>query len=181
MNSRLSAVDLARERNTVKYCRFPYIAGLSYDVNRCFSGTNVMLAFYSLSRISNIYTGLKDPLSKEQQTCVVYKLPCECGLCYVRQTKQFVGSRVKQHISDCRNMNVNKKNQTALTMHHFDLHHNCEFDRFEILDKETNWLKRNISEIIFIRVNETVNKRTDTNNLSILYYKILNDFKSALK
>ncbi|XP_057322507.1 uncharacterized protein LOC130665896 [Microplitis mediator] len=170
-----------RTRNTIKYCRFPYIVGLSHDINRCFIGTTVRLAFYNLLKISSVYTKLKDPIKKEQQSCIVYKIPCSCDFCYIGQTKQYLESRIKQHVNDCKEHNYLKDNKTALASHHFDNQHTFSFDKVIILDKEGNWLKRNISEMIHIKVNDTVNKRTDTNNLSILYNDILNDYNSVIK
>ncbi|XP_044578918.1 uncharacterized protein LOC123261389 [Cotesia glomerata] len=170
--------SLGNMNNSIKYCRFPYVAELSQRVDRCFIGTNVRLAFYNILRANSIYSKLKDPVSKQQQAGIVYRIPYSCGLCYVGQTKQYLNTRVKQHIYDCKNINVVKENKTALAAHYFDQHHNFAFENVEILDKEINWWKRNVSEMIFIKINDTVNKRTDTNNLSILYNDILRDYRS---
>ncbi|XP_044753711.1 uncharacterized protein LOC123313079 [Coccinella septempunctata] len=43
--------------------------------------------------------------------------------------------------------------------------------------REENWLKRNISEMIQIKLNDTVNNRTDTQNLSSIYANILHSYK----
>nr|XP_021206294.2 uncharacterized protein LOC110385892 [Bombyx mori] len=167
--------------NNIRYCRFPYMAELSNKLNRVFIGTHVRLAFYNILRVNSIYSKLKDPVNKQQQTGIVYKIPCSCDLCYIGQTRQYLSNRVKQHIYDCKNINILKANKTALATHHFDQHHNFEFDKIEILDKEMNWWKRNVSEMIFIKTNDTVNKRTDTNNLIILYNDILKEYKSNRK
>lgn len=143
--------------------------------------TNVRLACYNLLKVKSVYTKLKDKLNKEERCGVVYKIPCECNLCYVGQTKQFLESRIKQHRNNCKNVNILNENKTALASHNFEHHHNFDINNVEILGYEGNWLKRNISEMIFIKVNETVNKRTDTNGLSILYKDILKEYKSRIK
>ena len=42
-------------------------------------------------------------------------------------------------------------------------------DNVDILDREKNWKKRNISEMCFIKMNETINMRSETLNLRCIY------------
>lgn len=157
-----------------KFIRFPFINPISNQINKCFNKTNIQLVFYNLVRINSIYSRLKDKVDKEDQSGIVYRIPCECSKSYVGQTKQKFKKRLDQHKNDCKPINILKTNSTALADHHFKTGHNFKFDMATILDIEENWFKRNISEMIHIKRNNTVNLRTDTNNLSNIYNDILN-------
>ena len=87
---------------------------------------------------------------------------------------------MKQHQNDCKPEKIVKTAKTALASHHFDTSHRFVFNETKILDSEPNWVKRNISEMVHIRLNDTVNHRTDTQGLSKVYNNILNKFKLQL-
>ncbi|KAI4475149.1 hypothetical protein M0804_014486 [Polistes exclamans] len=127
----------------------------------------------TLIKINSIYTKLKDKVDKLEQSNLVYKIPCVCDKCYIGQTKQKLKKRLEQHKNDCKPINAQKSNITALAEHHFITGHKFKFDETNILDKEDNWYKRNISEMYHITNNNTVNYRTDTNNLNNIYNEIL--------
>ncbi|KAI4476739.1 hypothetical protein M0804_013356 [Polistes exclamans] len=129
--------------------------------------------FYNLVKINSIYTKLKDRVDKLEQSNLVYKIPCVCDKCYIGQTKPKLKKRLEQHKNDCKPINAQKSNITALAEHHFSTEHKFKFDETNILDKEDNWYKRNISEMYHITNNNTVNYRTDTNNLNNIYNEIL--------
>ncbi|KAI4487261.1 hypothetical protein M0804_005410 [Polistes exclamans] len=89
-------------------------------------------------KINSIYTKLKDRVDKLEQSNLVYKIPCVCDKCYIGQTKQKLKKRLDQHKNDCKPMNAQKSNITALAEHHFSTGHNFKFDETNILDKEDN-------------------------------------------
>lgn len=124
-------------------------------------------------KLNSIYTRLKDKVDKWEQSQVVYKIPGECGKFYIGQTKQKLKKRLDQHRCDCKPINILKTNSTALAEHHFSTEHNFKFDMATIVDIEDDWFKRNVSEMIHIKRNNTINLRTDTNNLSSIYNDIL--------
>ncbi|KAI4476044.1 hypothetical protein M0804_013913 [Polistes exclamans] len=162
-----------KELNNKRIIKFPFIKPLSNKIKKCFKNTNVKLVFYNLVKINSIYTKLKDRVDKLEQSNLVYKIPCVCDKCYIGQTKQKLKKRLEQHKNDCKPINAQKSNITALAEHHFSTGHNFKFDETNILDKEDNWYKRNISEMYHITNNNTVNYRTDTNNLNNIYNEIL--------
>ncbi|KAI4487237.1 hypothetical protein M0804_005386 [Polistes exclamans] len=122
-----------------KYIKFPYIKLLANKINKCFKNTNIKLVFYNLTKINSIYTKLKDKVDKFDQSNLVYKIPCECEKSYIGQTKQKLKKRLDQHKNDCKPININKTNTTALAEHHFKTGHNFKFDAATILDLEENW------------------------------------------
>lgn len=120
---------------------------------------------------------MKDKLILNYKSNVVYKIPCSCGAVYIGQTKQLLKNRINEHICSCNIRHINKKEKTALATHHFDLNHEFNFDNVSILDNEQNYKKRLISEMILInKHNNTVNKKTDTENLSRIYNNIITNF-----
>ncbi|KAI4476743.1 hypothetical protein M0804_013360 [Polistes exclamans] len=128
-----------KELNNKRIIKFPFIKPLSNKIKKCFKNTNVKLVFYNLVKINSIYTKLKDRVDKLEQSNLVYKIPCICDKCYIGQTKQKLKKRLEQHKNDCKPMNAQKSNITALAEHHFSTGHNFKFDETNILDKEDNW------------------------------------------
>jgi len=98
----------------------------------------------------------------------------------VGQTRQYLHKRVYQHKNSCHITKINKPEKTALAKHHFDKeNHHFDFINVEILDKECNWYKRNISEMIQIQMNDkNINYKTDVRNLNPIYKSILSNYKT---
>ncbi|CAG5102977.1 Protein of unknown function [Cotesia congregata] len=129
-----------------------------------------------MNTVKKVYTRLKDKVKLECMSNVVYKIPCSCN-----KTSQYVKKRIAQHKFNCKNVNVLKENKTALAAHHFDSGHSFGFDNVEIVDTERVHLKKNISEMIQITLHDSVNYRTDTQNLSTAYNQILDIYKKELQ
>ncbi|KAI4476880.1 hypothetical protein M0804_013207 [Polistes exclamans] len=87
-----------------------------------------------------------DVVDKLEQSNLVYKIPCVCDKCYIGQTKQKLKKRLEQHKNDCKPINAQKSNITALAEHHFTTGHKFKFDETNILDKEDNWACRRAFE-----------------------------------
>lgn len=163
------------QRLLTNFFRFPYIGGLSPKIDRLIRPRGGKLAFYNLKTVNSVYSRLKDPIPLLQQSCLVYRIPCTCGSCYIGQTKQRLEERLKQHKNDCRTVNFLKTGKTALSSHHFDTGHNFCFDQVSVLHRENNLVKRNLSEMVFIKLNNTINLRSDTQGLNVVYNDILNN------
>ena len=71
-----------------------------------------------VSRINSKLDGFialgKDPYEIGEQNNVVYKISCNCGMCYVGQTKRPLRIRIDQHF---KNFNPNKKFYNAISKH----------------------------------------------------------------
>lgn len=167
------------EKDKTTYCKFPLIGKCENQLKSIFGNTNVSLAFYNQNNIGRLlYSSLKDKLKAKEVSNVVYKIPCyNCEKCYIGQTKQYVTNRINQHRYDCNITNSNKKDKTALAIHHFDQGHNFNFEDYSTLDSEPNLSKRKVSEIIYINLNRTVNFRIDTENLSQIYNPLIREIK----
>ncbi|XP_046435958.1 uncharacterized protein LOC124187815 [Neodiprion fabricii] len=164
------------------FSRFPYIKGLSPRLASLFRHTNCKLVFYNVFKVKDLFSRLKDKVEREDRSGLVYRIPCSCGKWYVGQTGQKLKARVRQHKLDYRPEKSIKNNKTALAEHHFaEDGHNFQFEDVEISDLEKNYMKRNLSEMIFIKAMNCVNFRSDTQNLSTIYSDLINDVKDLVK
>ncbi|XP_044751504.1 uncharacterized protein LOC123312424 [Coccinella septempunctata] len=161
-----------KNKETTQYCRFPFIPGLSQKISRIFKRINCTCAFYNKTTTKKYFTQLKDSVPTNLQSSVVYNIPCSnCDKAYIGQTKQLLKDRIRQHKTDSNN--ITHKEKTALTSHTFKEGHKFNFEETTILDHENNNYRRNISEMIHITLNKTVNYREDVNRLSTIYNSLL--------
>jgi len=95
----------------------------------------------------------KDPNQPSSNNNVVYKIHCkDCDATYVGQTKRQLKTRLKEHINNM------KSSSTLSVISEYKLNHNHEFDwsNTKILDSESYYHKRLISEMIHIKEQKTV-------------------------
>ena len=99
----------------------------------------------------------------------------DCNVYYVGQTSRKLKSRVYEHQRD-----VRLKNQhSALAAHHSMYKYSINFDRVKILDKENNYFKRLLSEMMYIEFQTTnINRIHDTQNLHPKYKNIIKALKN---
>ncbi|CAG5084846.1 Protein of unknown function [Cotesia congregata] len=157
--------------------RFPFVKGLSHGTSSSFRFTDWRPAFYNIRTIGDIYSKLKDITPLGQASELVYKIPCSCGKSYVGQTRQYLSKRLHQHRYSCEEKFRSKEDRTALANHHFLTGHNFDFDGVKIVDREGNWFKRNISEMVHICLSDTVNWRTNTDRLSKVYIGLIEKYE----
>lgn len=160
--------------NNIKYYKLPFVNGLSQNLKRCLENeNNVRVTFYNDKSLGSLFNNNKDKLPVELKSNVIYQIPCDCGKQYIGQTKQWLGSRIKNHKYDIKN----KKTSTALSNHVVEQNCKFNFDQTKILDTEHNLDKRLLLEMMYINCNkDCVNVRTDVDNLSTIYKSLLNKF-----
>lgn len=166
---------------TKKYLKIPYIKGCSEKLKRILTNENTTIVYYYKKTLGKLFNSMKDPLKLEYSSEIVYKIPCKnCNKSYIGQTKQNLKNRINEHKYSCNDKYKHKKEQTALATHHFDDEHEFDFDNVSILDKENNYKKRLISEMMCIQAHNksssVVNKKTDVAKLSIVYKYIIHNF-----
>jgi len=126
------------------------------------------MPFFSLHKLGRIIKAQKDTLPIGFNKNVVYKLNCKnCDVSYVGQTKRRLNTRASEHKKD-----INKKtsNHSVITEHRIEFNHEFEWENPIILDKEKQYYRRLISEMIYIL-------QTDTDVLEHVYVEILNRIK----
>jgi len=148
----------------------PYMKGISesfknitkkYDFNLAYTTTNSLQKY--------IKTG-KDCLNLASCCGVVYKINCQdCDVSYVGQTKRSLKTRVKEH-----DMDLKKSSGPLSVISDHRLSFNHDFAGTQILDRESSWYKRSVSEMIHIkRQHHGINKQIDTELLPEIYFPII--------
>jgi len=122
-----------------------------------------------------IKTG-KDKIERSSRCNVVYRIDCkDCGASYVDQTKRRLITRIKKHKND-----INKRSgiPSVISTHRLQ-NHEFEWSSVHILDSESAWYRRIISEMLHIKTQSNgLNKQSDTEMLSDSYNLIIQKLKS---
>nr|VZI09654.1 unnamed protein product [Spirometra erinaceieuropaei] len=83
---------------TRKFFSLPYMRGTSEIIARLFSRLGIHVAHKPSSSLRAALSRVKDPIPKEQQTNVIYRIPCaNCSCAYVGHTGRCLGTRISEH------------------------------------------------------------------------------------
>lgn len=156
----------------IKLGVLPYYDHLTDRITKVFREENIVIARKSIKNVGSLFTKLKDNIPTMLKSNVIYKLTCNtCQNCYIGQTSQWVKNRIALHKSDIRK----RQDRCALTNHIMaNQEHNIDMDNVEILATENNYDRRIFMEMVHINKSDnTINKKTDTNHLNIIYTYLL--------
>ena len=108
--------------------------------------------------LKNVIILGKDKSNKRDNTGIVYKFNCKnCPASYVGETKRALKNRISEHI--------NNKNKESVVFNHkrqFNPNHEFDWEKTQILDRESNYNKRIVSEMIHINCTKnTINKKEE--------------------
>lgn len=181
------------------YRRIPFIPHLSNKIDRVLQRdyNNIRLAKYNVRSARDYFTKVKDPVPPEQQTNVIYAIPCcHCEAMYVGMTTNRLKTRIHGHQTHYNTMDkllergIDVEDQemialgekTALMHHSITKQHRFDLDRTKILDKNENTNTLQFLEMCHI-VNNTncINRRTDTEGLHAIYAGILHEVRNVNK
>lgn len=100
---------------------------------------------------------------------MVYRISCDgCEASYVGQTRRLLRNRIKEH------KKINIANPSVVHEHMIESDHSFKWDDVEILDRESYYYKRLISEMFFIQSQcSGLNLQTDTELLGESYKPII--------
>jgi len=156
----------------ITFFTVPFIKHISNSLKTISSNLGCPLAFTIPSTLNMFIKTGKDKIDSLNRCGVVYKINCkDCEVSYVGQTKRRLITRMKEHKND-----INKKSgiPSVISSHRL-LNHEFDWDKPYILDNETSWYKRIISEMIHIKMQtKGINKQSDTEILSDSYTPIIN-------
>lgn len=177
LNRNNTNIPLPAQKDTNgKFFKIPYVRNLSEKIKHLLLDVNVNVAFKSENTIKkHFFTKLKDKTDVNLQSNVVYKIPClECEKIYIGQTGRYLKTRMSEHRRDCRNFHINKESKTALFEHVISEGHFFDFENVQVIGTQNILKKRLLDEMIEIRRHSnTVNKRTDIENLNTCYYNLI--------
>jgi len=155
------------------YFSLPCVKEINNSISKLFeSQPLIKIAHKHIKTVGSIYSKLKDKDEQFKKSNVVYSIPCsQCEGTYVGQTSRVLKDRLTSHKSDCR---LNKKS-CALSQHYTERGHDFDFNNTKVLSSESNYNKRLFLEMVEIsKQPNALNKKTDINDLSIIYTHILN-------
>ena len=160
------------ETEQKKFFVIPYINKISEMIVSSVKNTEFITGYRCINKLDKIIKTQKD---KNEQPCtsnVVYKINCkDCNASYVGQTKRQLQTRMKEHIN---NIKLDSARHSVISAHILNEHHSFDWDNVRILDSETNYYKRLISEMLHIKEQKNgLNLNKDTELLSESYFDIL--------
>jgi len=153
-----------------------YVKSISEITTSLFDKSIFMTGYRSLNKLDRIIIIQKDFTEHTHKNNIVYKINCNnCDASYVRQTKRKMRTKIKEHQN---NIKLDKSKHSVITEHILDFNHNFDWDNIKILDTESNYNKRLISEMLHIKEKKNgINSHKDTEFLNESYC-LLNDLSN---
>jgi len=110
----------------------------------------------------------------------VYKIFCNnCNASYVGQTKRKIVTRINEHI---KNVGFDESKHSVITKHMLELNHSFDWKNVKIMDLESHYYKRLISEMLYIKIQDNgLNSVEDIECLDSSYFNILRTIESKHK
>jgi len=162
--------------NPLPFFTVPYVSYTAKKFIHFFKNISFCkLSFSCLNKLNKFIKVHKDHLSTFSRSNVVYKIDCSnCDASYVGQTKRLLKDRIGEH----RNHIKRNSNQiSVITNHRINCEHEFDWNGVRVLDEETNYKKRLISEMIHIKNQKCgLNSQSDTELLDPLYHDLVQQF-----
>ncbi len=172
-----------RTENKPKFAGMAYVPGISEKIAETIKGKapELKIAPRPVVKVGDIFTGLKQKLTTDQESCVVYRIRCKtCGKFYIGETSWCLCDRSKTHQNDIKYMNNKAGNskKTALVKHVFDTgpaHHEFDFDGKEILKRvrKKAMLKIHEANQIVLHGDRTLNFKSDAAHITPVFHNII--------
>ena len=151
----------------ILYSSIPLINGMTNALINLLKTTQIKLIPKSYFKIDRLYSRVKDRMTVDNMSGVVYCIPCSiCSEVYIGQTSQLLKRRIAKHKSDIKNPNK----ICALADHTRDKDHPMDYDSTKILECAVSGKKRCFLEMYHIKRHTcSMNYRRDVNNISSIY------------
>ncbi|XP_055527126.1 uncharacterized protein LOC129719751 [Wyeomyia smithii] len=187
------------------YRSITYIPNLSHKIDKQLKNEypNIRLATHNINTVGKLFTKVKDPVTNDFQSNVIYSIPCiNCEACYIGMTTNKLKTRIsghKTHYNALDKLLAEKtatttdtdytdtqiatlKEKTALMNHSITLNHRFDLNHTKILDKYKNQQSLPYLEVCHIMTTEnSINKRTDTQGLNSMYAGVIHTLKNTAK
>ena len=179
------------ETKKQKMVTIPYVKGTSEALQRIFRKYDVKTALKPVSKIRNFVVHPKDKRSVEDNTGVIYRVPCgNCSKAYVGETSRKFGTRKREHKQEVESIldkhftrgskesASSKLHKSAISDHVAKENHFINWKDCSILARDPFKFSRWVREAVYIRKEkDTLNRDIGQFNLSSVYDPILS--KSA--
>jgi len=136
--------------NNKKIIVIPYINKMSELVAIAINKSQYTIDYRVLNHLGGWHIRAhKDTNNLFTNNNVVYKISCkDCDASYVGQTKRQLKTRVKEHSNNLKSLSSNPLVITEHILRHL---HSFDWENVKILDTESNYYKRSVSEILHIK------------------------------
>ena len=94
-------------------------------------------------------TKVKDALTMEKLSKVVYRVPCSCGKAYIGEAVWRLETRMKEHQDACQKGALEK---SALAEHAWESHHPIKWEEATVVDQARSPKELLLKEAIHIRL-----------------------------
>lgn len=136
---------------------------------------DLKMSFRPPSKVSQVFSNMKDKLDMTENSNVVYSIPClQCGRIYIGETSRKLCERCEQHKKDVQNL-AKKPTKTALVAHVSTTKHEFDFSQAKVIKKVRTRGLLKIHEANHIILNEdiTVNSKKDAKHVSLVFYNLI--------
>nr|VZI29400.1 unnamed protein product [Spirometra erinaceieuropaei] len=115
---------------TRKFYSLPYMRGTSEIIARQFNRLGIPVAHKPASSLRAALSRMKDPISKEQQTNVIYRIPyANCSCVYVSHTDRRLGTRINED-----KLAISRRDPISLVFAHaVEYNHRFNWDSTEVI------------------------------------------------
>ncbi|XP_062701702.1 uncharacterized protein LOC134285246 [Aedes albopictus] len=153
------------------------------------------IATKTTNTVGAILPQIKDKTPNDEQSNIIYKINCDnCDGCYIGMTTTKLKTRISGHRSNVRRLTtlreaghtnadaaiISIREKTALVDHAAENDHVFRLDDVKILDRTQKPSNLPILESCHIyNTPHTVNKRTDTDNLNVVYAGLLHSIMNV--
>lgn len=183
-------------QDEMKFYSLTNIDGLTQQITKTLKRDypGIKIANRQHKTIGSLLPSVKDKTPNTEQSNVVYKIDCaDCEACYIGMTSTKLKQRISGHRSNLKKLKTlldkgytNEdaevswvREKTALVNHAATMDHNFKLDETNIIDRTFKTNNLHILESCHIyNTNNTVNKRTDTDNLHVAYAGLLHLLKN---
>lgn len=180
----------------ITYRSIPFIPQLSTNIAHILKTDfpHVKLAYRTIKTTKSLLKPVKDPIPKIQHSQIIYSIPCnDCNKTYIGMTKNQLKTRLSGHqthinkYQKIREIDTSETEQeinrlretTALMNHIIQEEHIFDLTKTTILDRAKRASALPILEMCHISNNpNTVNHRTDIDNLNTAYAGVLHSLKN---
>jgi len=140
-------LNLTTLNGNKKIIVFPYINKLLKLIATTLDNSQCTIGYRILNNLGGFIKAHKD--KNDYFNNVVYKIFCnECNASYVGQTKRQLKTRTREHVNNSKSIFAKP---SVITEHMREFSHSFDWDNVRILDTETNYFKRSVSEMLHIK------------------------------
>jgi len=164
--------NLTNSEKERKIIVIPYVNPISEMIHANIDKTKAMIGFRCINTLNHFVRVHKDQDHILSKNNVVYKISCnDCNASYVGQTKRQLKTRLKEHKN---NLKQDSSKHSVISEHIVKYNHSFDWDNTKIMDRDSNYYKRIISEMIHIKEQkEGLNLNSDIELLNESYFDTL--------